>query len=90
MFDRHVFANPLRPEVCPVLALAIYVFTQNSFRSAQAVAGNQSVLSFVRPGSEDRFSKWMFTFLRKHHVQIEQTFNVLAEDFGEHFFAFSL
>jgi hypothetical protein len=84
VFDRHIFANPLQPEVCPVLALAIYVFTQNSFRSAKdGAAAVASPLLFVSLGAEDRFSKWMHKFLRQHKDEIEDLFHVEVEDFGK-------
>jgi hypothetical protein len=85
VFGRHVFANPRHPEICPILALAQYVFMQNSFRSATeaaAAAESKSPLLFVKPKSEERFSQWLHSFLQKHKDEIEQKFSVDVNDFG--------
>jgi len=82
VFGRHVYGNPNRPEVCPVLALAVYVFMLNSFRSPSS-ADTASPLLFVKSGAEDRFSQWMHKFLRTYQAEIEQLFNTPVSDFGQ-------
>jgi len=50
---KHVFANPIKPWICPILALAVYIFTQGPLQpgSKMLIFGNES--------AEDRFSKWL-------------------------------
>jgi hypothetical protein len=40
--ERHVFANPLRPEICPILALAIVVFGSSGIFGERFVAGDEA------------------------------------------------
>ncbi|KAH9141604.1 hypothetical protein AeRB84_014234, partial [Aphanomyces euteiches] len=51
-FPRHVYANPLRPALCPILSLAILVFTRG------CPISSTSTLLFG-PGAKDKFSKWL-------------------------------
>ena len=54
---KHVYSNPYMPEICPVLGLAIYIFTRGSnFR------GDRSPMLFGLL-SEARFSKWLRNLL---------------------------
>ena len=52
-YPRHVYANPLIPELCPILSLAIYVFCSTFNRT-----GARMVL-FSESNNEGRFSKWL-------------------------------
>ena len=55
---KHVFANPIMPYICPVLALAVFVFCMGQRRpgSAGLVFGNNK--------AEGRFSRWLREILR--------------------------
>ena len=55
---KHVFANPIKPYICPILALGIYVFTMGPRRpgSKNLVFGNECAMA--------RFSKWLGRILR--------------------------
>ena len=50
---RRVYANPQNPAICPVLALAVYLFTMGP-RADGAVN-----LVFANKSSAARFSKWL-------------------------------
>jgi hypothetical protein len=50
---KHVFANPVKPWICPILALAVFTFTGGPRR-----AGSK-MLVFGNDGAEDRFGKWL-------------------------------
>ena len=55
---KHVFANPIKPWICPILALGVYVFTMGPRRpgSKNLIFGNDSAMG--------RFSKWLGRILR--------------------------
>ncbi len=50
---KHVFANPVKPSICPVLALAVYIFTNGPLRPGA------KMLVFSNTVAEDRFGKWL-------------------------------
>ncbi len=50
---KHVFSNPIKQWICPVLALAIYIFT-----SGLLLLGAK-MLVFANEAAEDRFEKWL-------------------------------
>ena len=50
---KHVFANPVKPWICPILALAVYIFTAGVRRPGA------KMLVFGNDGAEERFSKWL-------------------------------
>lgn len=49
---KHVYANPSEPSICPVLSLAVYVFTRGYERE-----GSKQTL--FAGEAESRFSKWL-------------------------------
>ncbi|ETV82806.1 hypothetical protein H257_04587 [Aphanomyces astaci] len=51
-FARHVYANPLNPEICPVLSLAVLLFTRGA-----NLPGSQSLLFGYN--AKERFSTWL-------------------------------
>ena len=58
---RHVFANPSSPNICPILALAIYVFSLpvvGSVNESPMLFGQVSS-SNKRDSAENRFSSWL-------------------------------
>ena len=54
---KHVFANPLNPEICPILSFAIFLFTSGVRRNG----ANPIVFSDNINNTEDRFSNWLGT-----------------------------
>lgn len=56
---KHVYSNPLSPHICPVLALAIYVFS-NSF---QLTFNNNRIRNSLFEGTEQE-KRWQNTFNR--------------------------
>ncbi len=60
---KHVYANPTCPEVCPILALGIYVFSQG-FRPDLS----RELLGL---NSKDRFSKWLQNCLARKKDDFE-------------------
>ena len=77
-YPRHIYANPVSPIVCPVLALSIYFST---CFNAQHVGRH----SFLFPGGNQhsRFSKILMKVLKDHVVEVKNLgFNV--SDLGTH------
>ncbi|KAF1323390.1 hypothetical protein FI667_g10578, partial [Globisporangium splendens] len=73
---RHIYANPLRPSVCPVLALGIY-WSCNSF--------NESGLLFPGHHQYDRFRKCLYRLLSVPEVAGElERRGVGLSDLGMH------
>ena len=66
IIDRHVFANPLEPVICPVLALAVLLFCK-PFRSLD---GLQQVFESMR--SENRFSEILASLLNKLSITVNK------------------
>jgi hypothetical protein len=77
-FPRHIYANPAQPEICPILALAIYVFCKGYQREGSAT------LVFGTSG-QDRFSKWLRNICQKHNDGIT-SFGFVIEDIGTNSF----
>jgi hypothetical protein len=65
---KHIYANPFAPAICPVLALAIYIF---SFGFISTV--NNSGLRLFDGSAENAFTKWL------HEKAVR---NIPAEDLG--------
>jgi hypothetical protein len=63
-FPRHVFANPLNPFICPILSLAMYVFTRG-------VRVEDSKPVIFGTGADKRFGKWLFQFLNRNEDDIK-------------------
>ncbi|ETK72455.1 hypothetical protein F441_20896 [Phytophthora nicotianae CJ01A1] len=73
---RHVYANPLQPSVCPILALAIYWATSTF-----------DVDNRLFPGSDqyDRFRKRLYRLLEDEMVSVElKRRGVNPSDLGTH------
>ena len=51
---KHVYANPSQPAICPILSLAVFVFTLGFRRE-----GAKRVVFGDTANSESRFSKWL-------------------------------
>ena len=75
---RHIFANPLRPSICPILGLAIYWASTRNDPSGKG---------YLFPGSNqyNRFSKVLSRVLNEDAVLQELTRRgYKVEDFGSH------
>jgi hypothetical protein len=55
---KHVFANRQCPEICPILALAVFIFCLGLRRE-----GSSPKMFSQKESSENRFSKWLRTIL---------------------------
>ncbi len=78
----HIYANPTDPAVCPVLALALYVFCCSAVGSS--VLGAASPLLFGKSNTEARFCEWLGRFVVLHKAEIERLDSVTAEMYGSH------
>ena len=74
---RHIYANPIDPTVCPVLALAIY-FTTFS------ISGTKDTTLFPGKNQYKRFSKYFELILTKYGHEIKSDFGVDVKDLGVH------
>lgn len=83
IYPVHVFANPLCPEVCPVLALAIYVFCTYT---SDETDGLKWCL-FKGAKQEQRFSNWLSDLLKSNEFDAKDL-GALASELGTHSFRF--
>eukprot|EP01032_Pedospumella_encystans_P016315 gene16315-18618_t len=77
---KHVFANPLDPELCPILWLAVYVFT-TGFRRTEA----KPLVFGAADGTESRFSKWLKSICGVHAAAL-LAMGLLILEIGTHSF----
>jgi hypothetical protein len=76
---RHIYANPINPEICPILSLGIYFST--SFN-----APNESSL-FLGERQKDRMLQYIPEYLRSELVQKHmKLLGMVPTDFGNHSF----
>ncbi|KAH9151940.1 hypothetical protein AeRB84_005565 [Aphanomyces euteiches] len=75
---RHVYANVFQPSICPILSLAILVFTRG------VRLENTSRLVFDQ-NAKDRFSSWLSRACAENRQQFE-LLGLPIEDFGTHSF----
>lgn len=66
MFDRHVYANPLQPAICPILSLGlflmIYEFSENTtllFAGGKQYNHFSTVFKGAIKNNKDRFANWV-------------------------------
>lgn len=76
---KHVYANPFRPEACPILAFALYEFTRG-FRNH---AGR--VFEAEAKASESRFGKWLKDVCKTISAELI-SFGIQLLDIGTHSF----
>jgi len=62
---KHVFANPVKPWICPVLALAVYTFTAGPRQPGA------KMLLFSNDGLEARFGQWLRGILKSHESTLQ-------------------
>ena len=76
---KHVFANPCKPWICPILALAVYVFSGGPRRPGG------KMLLFGNDRAEDRFSKWLKAIMHEHE-EVLRTMGIVISHIGTHSF----
>jgi hypothetical protein len=62
---KHVYANPLNPAICPILAFAVYMWTSGFHRDG----ANPSLFGDGVDATEDRFSTWLRKICTKYQLQ---------------------
>lgn len=79
-YPRHIYANPLNPILCPILSIAILIFTKGFQRegSDRLIFGNKKC-------ARDRFSKWLLGILRDCALVIV-SMGLIVSEIGSHSF----
>jgi hypothetical protein len=75
-FGRSVYANPLSPEICPILAFAVVVFMKGYVRGG----GTRRIFG---EGFKSRFSKWLGNILRDHKDEL-LALGLVVTELGTH------
>lgn len=81
-YARSVFANPVKPEVCPILAIALQVFIAVDY-TGQCTEEAKPLL-FGKPGAEGRFSEALAKMMKKKQTLINYLGSADAQDIGTH------
>jgi hypothetical protein len=55
-FPKHVYSNPSNPTICPVLAIALWVFTRSFNRSDYDAESNNRLFN---DNAQKQFSSWL-------------------------------
>ncbi len=79
-FAKAVFANPKDPSICPVLALAVNIFT----RPATIMTESPQLQLFNGDQQEDRFCDILASVLRALPASKAASLGAKAEDIGSH------
>jgi hypothetical protein len=90
---KHVYANPVYPEMCPLLSLAVYAFSCNHFEKSKAsrkktVANEEQKEDwclFKGTNIETKFSHWLRRVLNKNLPELEELTS-MKDDLGTHSF----
>lgn len=77
-YARHVYANPLEPAICPILSLAVMIFS-SSFRS-----GDKRQQVFEGTKSESRFSSILRVVVDALTFAEERIMGATKKDIGTH------
>ena len=72
---RHVYANPLQPSICPVLALSVYLAT--------VPCGNTNGKLFAGANQYQRFRKFLMDLVKEHSAEI-RLMGIDPDDIGVH------
>jgi len=62
---KHVYANPTNPEICPILALGVYMFCLGTRRD-----GAKRMVFGDKDNIESRFSNWLRAALGSHSPEL--------------------
>ncbi len=76
---KHVYANPDEPYLCPILAMAMYIFARGYSRT-----GAKNLL-FGSGDHESSFSKWLRAFKTEHNNTLT-ALGIEISDIGTHSF----
>ena len=80
---KHVFANPLHPEICPILSFGVYLFTSGVRRNG----ANPTVFENNVNNTEDRFSGWLRTICSvRQNLDMQKELGVDVLEVGTHSF----
>jgi hypothetical protein len=80
VYPKHLYANPVYPELCPILSLAIYLFSTNQF-SREGSDWNL----FHGLKTESKFSHWLHNLLEQNIPELAEL-NSLKDEIGTHSF----
>lgn len=89
-YPKHVYANPLIPAICPILALGVHVLTISykcvEGTTAAARRNNQLQVNNVFCGKdlENKFSKWLQKCIEGMNIDMKVELGVFDEDLGTH------
>lgn len=78
---KHVYANPLNPVMCPILSLAIFVFT----KGIRLAGSSTIVFGGQAKQNENIFSKWLSKICKDNAEELLSV-GVKAENVGTHSF----
>jgi hypothetical protein len=76
-YPKHIYANPIHPEKCPILSFAVFFF---SF--PDRLRGNQQM--FAGTNSKDRFNHLLHRMLQSLNETERQRLGCPVEDIGSH------
>lgn len=77
-YGKHIYANPLQPAICPILALAVHIFC-SGYRPPN---GRQQL--FIGTNSKDRFSHLLTETVANLSEAEAKQLGCLQEDVGMH------
>lgn len=81
VLPKHVYANPFSPSICPILSMAVYVFSI-AFRSPDR---KSYLFGDNKDANEGRFSKWLRTYCSHNRSEL-LSLGLVIEDIGTHSF----
>jgi hypothetical protein len=81
-YPRNLYANPFQPEVCPVLALALHMFSSRFVRSSSVESNTNSIKLFPGAHNEKNFSAFLQKKVCSHLSEID--IGIPAHDLGPH------
>lgn len=79
-YPRHIYANPLNPLLCPILSMAILIFTRGFQRE-----GAERLIFGGKKSAKDRFSNWLLGILRSCALIIV-SLGLIVTEIGSHSF----
>jgi hypothetical protein len=80
-FVAHVYANPLEPDICPILSMAVMIFTRGAIKKPSNSV--ESPLLFGSPRMEKRFSDFLGKIAKSLREDLLNV-GVTPEDIGTH------
>jgi hypothetical protein len=78
-YPKHVFANPLDPQICPILALALWLIGCSACRQED----NNNRL-FCGTFCDDKFGDWLSKTLGRMNQSVKDLLGVDISDIGTH------